>query len=121
MAIILTLSVFGSVWADPPAGVWDESESYGGAIRGTWNFSPATRSFQARWNNGSDAILRLEHYDENQIVITRVESSGPSSGLNVRYEGQRCNGGYSGQVTWMWQDQARRGTWSVQLPKPERP
>jgi len=103
-----------AAWAEPPAGVWEETETYGAALRGSWNFSPATRTFQARWDNGSNALLRLEQYDDRHIVITRADSNG----LNARYEGVRGPQGYTGQVTWTWLDQARRGTWSVQFPSP---
>lgn len=106
--------------ADLPAGTWKASENFGGKVEGTWLYNPATRSFQARWRNGSEAVLRLQSYDGNRIVITRTEATGPTAGLNVRYEGTASGDGFTGQVLWTWADQARRGTWSVQLPPPQR-
>ena len=113
--------IVSTALADLPAGSWKATENFGGKVEGTWIFNPATRSFQARWRNGSDAILQLQSYDGQQIVITRRDASGPTAGLNVRYEGRATAQGFAGQVLWTWADQARRGTWSVQLPPPEKP
>ena len=116
---LLWTVLMGPVPAQPgpaPEGTWQESETYGGTVRGTWIFNPATQTFRARWQNGSDAILRLEQYDSDRIVVSRVDSSGPTAGLRVRYEGQRVESGFVGQVTWFWQDQARRGSWSLRPP-----
>lgn len=119
--IAFMLFLTASAVADsPPAGLWQEQENYAGVVRGNWTFNPTTRTFQARWSNGSEAQLRLEELDANHIVITRVDSTGPCAGLRVRYEGQPAEQGYSGQVTWYWSDQARRGTWSVRLPEEAR-
>ncbi len=62
-------------------------------------------------------MLRLESFDAQHIVITRLDSTGPTAGLHVRYQGVRTSDGYAGDVTWCWLDQARRGTWSVRLPE----
>ena len=112
--------LLSAAFADLPAGTWKASENFGGKVEGTWRYNPATRSFQAHWRNGSDAVLQLQSYDGNRIVITRTDASGPTAGLNVRYEGTATSDGFAGQVLWTWSDQARRGTWSVQLPPPER-
>lgn len=100
----------------PPAGTWQSTENYAGPLRANWLYQPATRTFQASWQNGTRALLCLDEFDERHVVISRYDTSGPTAGLRVRYEGLRTASGYSGQVTWLWLDQARRGTWSVTLP-----
>ena len=114
---ILALALLaGPALAEPPAGSWQATENFEGEVLSNWNFYPATQTFQARWSNGNEAVLHLDSYDQEHIVITRVDSTGPTAGLRVRYEGRRSPQGYSGQVLWCWLDQARRGSWSVKLP-----
>ncbi len=105
----------------PPAGTWQSLESYAGPMRSNWVFQPTTRTFQASWSNGNSAVLKLDAFDEQHIVVSRVDSTGPTAGLRVRYEGVRTAAGYSGQVTWCWLDQARRGNWTLQLPPEPQP
>lgn len=113
---LLCLLLTGLAAADlPPSGLWKVRENYAGPTDATWRFLPATRTFEARGRAG-DALLRLESFDGNHIVITRQETTGPTAGLNVRYEGFKTADGFAGQVIWSWQDQARRGTWSATLP-----
>lgn len=119
--LVFLLLLTGLAVAEPPAGLWLEEERHGGLVRGKWTYLPAARVFRAIWSNGSEAELRLEQYDDNHIVITRADTNGPCAGLRARYEGTRSDRGYSGQVTWTWLDQARRGTWSVTLPPEKAP
>ncbi len=103
----------------PPAGVWNAIESFGGPIYSRWTFQPATGSFQARWNNGNQATLKLEAFDPQRIVVTRYDANGPTAGLRVRYEGLRSENGYKGDVTWYWQGRPQRGQWSIEMPPEE--
>lgn len=102
--------------SEPPAGIYTCIEFQGGPIRSNWTYQPDTRSFLARWPNGNQATLKVEIFEEQHIVVTRCDASGPTAGLRVRYEGLRQGAGYTGSVLWCWQDQAQRGNWTLQLP-----
>lgn len=117
LALIANCSIVGA--ENPPAGVWNAVELFSGPIYSRWTFQPATRTFQARWNNGNQANLILEAFDQEKIVITRHDANGPTAGLRVRYEGLRNGDGYKGDVTWYWQGQPQRGQWSIQMPAEE--
>jgi len=61
-----------------------EEHNSKGSFTGTWTWDGEV--YQAKWSNGATAILNLEKYDRNSIVITRHDTAGPSKGLNARYE-----------------------------------
>jgi hypothetical protein len=95
--------------------VWREAERYSSTISGIWRLNPNTRQFQASWQNGAQATLRLEQLNAQQVVVTRYDQSGSSAGLSARYVGRlNPNGrGVSGTVTWNWKGRTWNGVWEA--------
>jgi len=88
-----------------------ECETYTSEICGTW--TRTGDQFNAKWDNGADATLYVERWDNGAVVLTRHDTVGSSAGLTARYEG-RCTGNHvEGTVTWTWNGSTWSGTWSA--------
>ena len=87
-----------------------ECETYTSEICGTWTLEGD--HFNADWDNGATATIKVEKWDTTGVVLTRYDSTGSSAGLSARYEGQ-LNGNTieNGVVTWTWNDNTWSGTW----------
>lgn len=89
-----------------------ECETYTSEICGTWTLEGD--HFNANWDNGATATIKVEQWDTTGVVLTRYDSTGSSAGLSARYEGQ-LNGSIidNGVVTWTWNGNTWSGTWRV--------
>jgi hypothetical protein len=104
------MNVQGSATSVPR--ILNECETYTSEICGTWTLEGD--HFNAKWENGATAILKVQNWDANQVVLNRYDSEGASSGLSARYEG-KINGNTieDGSVTWTWQGSTWSGTWNA--------
>jgi len=68
---------------------------------------------KAVWNNGAEATLNVEQFDNNAVVITRQDITGSSAGLTARYEGIPTGNHVEGSVTWNWNGATWSGTWKA--------
>jgi len=107
-------------WAQPapslPEGMWSVSETSGSIVQGHWHYRSGSQLLQARWQNGTQAVLRLDAWDGQRIQISRLDASGPTTGLRAVYSGVRQGSLIQGQVHWYWPGGHRQGKWTVQLP-----
>jgi hypothetical protein len=89
-----------------------ECETHGLTFCGTWTLEG--NRFKAAWINGAVATLTIDHWGPADVVISRIDPSGVSTGLSARYEGQ-INGNEieNGKVTWTWLGFTWSGTWNA--------
>jgi len=88
-----------------------ECETYTSEICGTWTMQES--QIKAVWNNGAEATLNVEQFDNNAVVITRQDITGSSAGLTARYEGIPTGNHVEGSVTWNWNGATWSGTWKA--------
>ncbi len=83
-------------------------------ICGTWVVQGNT--INARWENGAAAVLTIERWDSDGVVITRYDPEGASAGLSAHYEGKldAYNNIVDGRVTWDWKGSSWSGTWDAE-------
>lgn len=104
----------------PPAGntgsgripnVIRECEVYNGTVCGTWTLQG--NQFQATWDNGAKAVLAVVQFDDQQVVITRGDTSDSfSRNLSATYTGKLSgNQILDGKVTWTQDGRTWSGTW----------
>ena len=86
-----------------------ECETYTSEICGTWTVQGS--QINAVWDNGAEATLNVEQFDNNAVVITRQDIAGSSAGLTARYEGVLTGNHVDGSVTWNWNGATWSGTW----------
>jgi enterochelin esterase-like enzyme len=84
--------------------------------RGVWSFSGVLGN--AHWNNGAEARVVVERFDEGGIDIRRIDLPTSSSyGLTAVYTGTRRGGRIEGSVVWSWSghwnDEHPTGHWSA--------
>lgn len=70
-------------------GQMQECESASGLeeICGTWSWNKGTQRFDAAWNNGDKAFLKVEKMSDGEIVLTRNDKSNSSTRKTARYVG----------------------------------
>lgn len=95
----------------PPA-VIDACETNTATVCGTWTLSGDT-AYDAEWQQGSRAVIRIERFTEDTVVLVRQDKPGSTSaGMTAVYRG-RVDGDVvaSGEVTWTIDGQTFSGTW----------
>ncbi len=86
-----------------PPGIWKECEDSNVRICGTWMYHQESGNFEAKWDNGAAATLKLGKFDGKEVRITRNDQSGASKGLQAVYTGRiTATGIVDGKVTWTW-------------------
>jgi hypothetical protein len=106
--------VSSTVQSGPSASVpnsLQECETSTSEICGTWTVQG--RQINAVWDNGAEATLNVEQFDNNAIVITRQDTAGTSAGLTARYVGIPTGNHVKGSVTWNWNGNTWSGTWKA--------
>lgn len=90
-----------------------ECESYQGTVCGTWTLRG--NQFHAEWTNGAKAVLTVEKFDNDQIIITRSDTeSSASRGFTARYTGKLSgNQIVEGIVSWTHNGRTWSGTWTA--------
>ncbi len=73
----------------------------------------ASGELRGEWEDGSGGWLRLEYWDQNQVVFTRRDNGGTNDGLTARYVGRFVGTSLMGEVTWDWQGRTWSGTWNA--------
>ncbi|MBA3237670.1 MAG: FecR domain-containing protein [Parachlamydiaceae bacterium] len=70
-------------------GYMQQCESTSGLeeICGTWSWNKATQRFDAAWNNGEKAVLKVEKMSDGEIVLTRDDEKKNSTIRTARYVG----------------------------------
>jgi hypothetical protein len=94
-------------------GVINECESYGGTVCGTWTLRGS--QLDANWSNGAKAVLTIEKFDNEQVIITRTDTSASfSRGFSARYTGKLAGNSITdGKVTWNDGGRTWSGTWTA--------
>ncbi len=84
----------------PDLGQIQECETLEGQqeICGTWTWDRKAQAFNATWQNGATAVLKVEKMEGGEIVLMRRDLSGPSVGLSVRYFGFNAGSTIEGDV-----------------------
>jgi hypothetical protein len=78
---------------------------------GEWSWNG--REYEGHWENGIVATLRVQHLAADGILITRVDSAGPSPGLTATYTGTLDGDRVSdGKVVWVFKGRSYTGTWT---------
>lgn len=72
-----------AAWAES----WRQTETGTSTIRGTWDWDAARKLYNARWENGATAIIRVDSIDGSRAVMTRTDTGTP--GFTARYVGTR--------------------------------
>jgi hypothetical protein len=81
---------------------------------GEWSWNG--REYEGHWENGIVATLRVQHLAADGILITRVDSAGPSPGLTATYTGNLDGDRVSdGKVVWVFKGRSYKGTWTGTL------
>ena len=88
-----------------------ECETSTSEICGTWTVQGS--QINAVWDNGAEATLNVEQFDNNAVVITRQDTVGTSTGLTARYVGIPTGNHVGGSVTWNWNGATWSGTWKA--------
>ena len=88
-----------------------ECETSTSEICGTWTVQGS--QINAVWDNGAEATLNVEQFDNNAVVITRQDTAGTSAGLTARYVGIPTGNHVKGSVTWNWNGNTWSGTWKA--------
>jgi enterochelin esterase-like enzyme len=91
-----------------------------GKISGTWKFSGVLG--EGRWNNGGDAKIVIERFDEGGINIRRIDMPlSTTYGQTAVYTGTLHGDRIEGTVVWSWSghwnDQHPTGHWSGVIQK----
>jgi hypothetical protein len=83
----------------------------------TWTFLGAQGNGQ--WPSGEVANLSVEHYDDDNVVIRRADSTGSSAGLTAVYTGTRHGDRVGGEFTSSWPGhwENKSGNWYATLEK----
>lgn len=99
----------------PPAILMESETSRHGTFNGKWEWIEAGQSYEARWNNGATAVLRLLEFGVDEIILYREDDSGPSKGLKACYTGYYRDGQVvGGDVTWTFANGNKTsGKWSA--------
>ncbi|TFH48350.1 MAG: hypothetical protein E4G89_06430 [Methanothrix sp.] len=106
--------VSSTVQSGPSASVpnsLQECETSTSEICGTWTVQGS--QINAVWDNGAEATLDVEQFDNNAVVITRQDTAGSSAGLTARYVGIPTGNHVEGSVTWNWNGATWSGTWTA--------
>lgn len=94
-------------------------------ICGTWLWDLKAQAFNATWQNGAKAVLKVEKMSDGEIVLTRRDLSGTSEGLTARYVGRNAGDAIEGDVpiqllagtvTWEFNGSTSTGTWRARSP-----
>ncbi len=76
----------------------------------TWTYSNG--QYNAQWQQGSQAVIRVERFDADSVRFARQDPSGSSAGLTAVYRGARGTAGVqNGVVTWTQNGSSFSGTW----------
>ncbi len=94
-----------------PGDVLNECETSTSTICG--KFTREGNSFKAEWANGAKATLSIERFDST-VILNRYDQEGASTGLSARYVGERTGNRIEGDVTWTWNEQSWKGTWTAE-------
>lgn len=65
----------------------------------------APNQYSATWTNGAIATITVQEWDNDYVVLARVDTTGSSAGLSATYVGQLGGGSggtVTGNVTWIW-------------------
>jgi FecR protein len=104
--------ITGSGNATPAAAtvprVIRECETYQGTICGTWTLRG--NQFDAVWQNGAGAMVTIERFDRNAVVLMRRDTN---SDFTARYTGRVSGNRIDGSVTWTSQGRSWSGTWNA--------
>jgi len=84
---------------------------------GTWTFLGTQGNGQ--WPSGEIANLNVEHFDQNNVVIRRADSTGASAGMTVVYTGTRDGDRIGGEYTSSWPGHwiDKKGNWYATIGK----
>jgi enterochelin esterase-like enzyme len=87
---------------------------------GMWKFSGALGN--AEWNNGSEARVVIERFDQGGVDIRRIDMpTSTSYGLTAVYKGTLHGDRIEGSVVWSWSghwnDEHPTGHWSAVIEK----
>ena len=85
-----------------------------GGFTGTWTLR-GTNAFEASWDNGAKADLKIERWDSVQVKITRGDtSSSVSKDFSATYTGKISGKSIvDGEVTYKQNGREWKGTWSA--------
>jgi enterochelin esterase family protein len=89
-------------------------------ISGTWNFSGILGT--ANWNNGAEARVIVQRFDEGGVDIRRIDMPNSSSyGQTAVYKGTVHGDRIEGDVVWSWNghwnDEHPIGHWSAAIER----
>ena len=80
--------------------------------KGTWTLEGD--HYNAQWENGALATIKIEKWGTTGVVLTRYDSTGSSAGLSARYEGQLSgNTIQNGVETYTYKGFTGSGTWNA--------
>lgn len=96
------------------AGEWQQTETAETTVKGNLVLN-ASGELRGEWADGSGGLLRLEYWDQNQVVFTRRDDGGTNGGLTARYVGRFVGSSLMGEVAWNWQGRTWSGTWNASL------
>ncbi|MCK9564669.1 MAG: hypothetical protein M0Q43_01305 [Methanothrix sp.] len=74
-----------------------ECETYTFEICATWTLQESR--INAAWDNGAEATMNVEWFDNNVVVIARQDTAGSFVGLAARYVGKPTGNHMEGNVT----------------------
>jgi hypothetical protein len=81
-------------------------------VCGTWTLEGD--HYNAQWENGASATIKVEKWGTTGVVLTRYDSTGSSAGLSGRYEGQLSgNTIQNGVLTYTYKGFTGSGTWNA--------
>jgi enterochelin esterase-like enzyme len=89
-----------------------------GKVRATWRFDGVLGT--GDWNNGAEAKVVIERFDEGGVELHRIDLPNSSSyGLTAVYKGALHDDRVEGTVVWSWNghwnDQHPAGHWSAEI------
>jgi hypothetical protein len=75
------------------------------------NWTLADSIYNARWDQGSEAVIRVGHFSADSVRFVRDDPAGTSSGLRAVYQGRVNQRTAAGVVTWTTGGISFSGTW----------
>lgn len=101
-------------------GQWQVCEIREREICGSWGWDRKAQQFNATWENGGRAVLKVEKLGDGEIILSRADHAGSLKGLTARYVGRNAGTDMegdvgvqliAGEVTWAGRGNITRGTW----------
>jgi len=104
-----TLNAQARVWV-VPASI-SACETNTATLCSTWTLADSV--YNARWEQGSQAVIRVGHFSADSVRFEREDPAGTSSGTRAVYQGTVSERTSAGIVTWTLGGTSFSGTWSA--------